>query len=248
MDVSAVLLRYCPHFQQHMDVDVSAAACRGIVQTSNSRRLWESALLRHHPSFKKQTDVGVSTVEVSHQLRTADGCGSQHCRGIVQTSNSRWMWESALSRYCTNFKQQTGVGVSTVEVLYKQQTGVGVSTVEVSYQLRTANGCGCQHSSLLRMLYRLPTTDGWSESVRHPNVLDCTEKWLTVSNQWSVNCEQGSPMHAMPPDSETTSWELVFRTLCQSTIMWPWPDEPDQNSHFVLSEYIYAFCVEQHQF
>ena len=55
-------------------------------------------------------------------------------------------------------------------------------------------------------------------------------------------------MHAMPPDSETTSWELVFRTLCQSTIMWPWLDEPDQNSHFVLSEYIYAFCLEQHQF
>ena len=189
--------------------------------------------MRHHPNFKKQTGVGVSTVEASHQLQKADGCGSQHCQGIVQTSNSRWLWESALLKYCTNFKQQTDLGVSTVEV---------------SYQLRTANGCGCQHSGLLRMLYRLPTMDGWSASVRHPNTLDCTKRWLTVSNQWLVNCEQGSLMHAMPPDSETTSWELVFRTLCQSTIMWPWLDEPDQNSHFVLSEYIYAFCLEQHQF
>lgn len=207
------------------------------VQTASSKQMdvVESVLLHSYGVLQTADRRGCERcfVEVLPTLPAAHGCGCQCC---------------SLSRYCTNFKQQTGVGVSTVEVLYKQQTGVGVSTVEVSYQLRTANGCGCQHSSLLRMLYRLPTTDGWSESVRHPNVLDCSEKWLTVSNQWSVNCEQGSPMHAMPPDSETTSWELVFRTLCQSTIMWPWPDEPDQNSHFVLSEYIYAFCVEQHQF
>ena len=37
------------------------------------------SLLRYCTNFKKQTGVGVSTVEASHQLQKADGCGSQHC-------------------------------------------------------------------------------------------------------------------------------------------------------------------------
>ena len=37
------------------------------------------SLLRYCTNFKQQTDVGVSTVEASHQLQKANGCGSQHC-------------------------------------------------------------------------------------------------------------------------------------------------------------------------
>ena len=89
------------------------------VQTASSKQMdvVESVLLHSYGVLQTADRRGCERcfVEVLPTLPAAHGCGCQCC---------------SLLRYCTNFKQQTAVGVGTVEA---------------SPQLQKADGCGSQH-------------------------------------------------------------------------------------------------------